>query len=112
MRKHTFSTESTPNKWETEVSVELPTSPAEADLIAKRYGSIARVFEVANKGWKISCQNGMRKRDKDAAVEYAAGFCDDGAKDTFVPTLTADAVKAGKFTPEQLAIIKAAGMKV
>lgn len=112
MLKHTFSTESTSNKWTAEVTVDLPTSPDETDLIEKRYGSIARVFQVANKGWTISCQNGMRKRDRDAAVEYAADYRDDGAKDTFVPKMSKDALKRGKFTPEQLAIIKAAGMKL
>jgi hypothetical protein len=111
MRRHTFSTESTTGKWSVEVSVDLPTSADETDLIAKRYGSIERVFAVANKGWTISCQNGMRKRERDAAVEYAADYRDDGSKDTFVPKLSADKVKEGKFTPVQLAIIKAAGMK-
>lgn len=111
MLKHTFNTESTSQKWETTVTVELPTSPDETDLIVKRYGSIARVFQVANKGWTISCQNGMRKRDRDAAVEYAAGYCDNGAKDTFVPKMSKAAVAQGKFTEAQKAILRAAGMK-
>lgn len=112
MRKHTFGTKS--DKWDGSISatVELPTDPSEADLIEKRFGSIGRVFEVANKGWAIACQNGMRKRSAPEALEYAATFCDNGAKDTYVPKLSKDALKEGKFTPAQLAIIKAAGMKL
>lgn len=111
MLRHTFSTESTSQKWNVEATVDLPTDPSETDLIVKRYGSIARVFQVANKGWTISCQNGMRKREQEAAVDYAEGYCDNGAKDTFVAKMSAEKVKEGKFTPAQLAIIKAAGMK-
>ncbi|MGD9631346.1 MAG: hypothetical protein AB7V18_19075 [Pyrinomonadaceae bacterium] len=107
----TFTTKSANWTGAKPATVDLPLNIEDTDLIEARYGSLQRVFEVANRGWVISCQNGMRKRDWEAAAAYAQAYCDDGSRDVQAPTMSQDDIEAGGFTPEQLAIMKARGMK-
>lgn len=93
---------------------EMPSSIDDADLIVRRYGSARRMVEVANTAWTVACQTGIRKRlpDLEKAQGYVDNFCHDGSKDTFVPSMSKDEATKHGFTPEQLAALKAKGMKI
>jgi hypothetical protein len=112
MRKLTFGTKS--DKWEgsLSVTVDMPSTIKDTDAIVTRYGSVERLIDRANAQWKVDAQTGMRKRSADEAVAYAAGYCDNGSKDTYVPKMSAEDLKAGKFTDAQIEIMRKAGMKV
>lgn len=108
----TFTTKSENWSGKLSVSVDLPASIEDAELIEARYGSVARMIEVANRGWVISCQNGMRKRGADEAKAYAAAYCDDGSRDFARPGLSEEDIEAGGFTPEQVALMRKKGFRV
>lgn len=108
----TFTTKSENWSGKLSVTVDLPASEADTDLIEKRYGSVARMIEVANRGWVISCQNGMRKRGADEAKAYAEAYCDDGSRDVARPGLSPEEIEAGGFSPEQIALMRSKGFKV
>lgn len=112
MGKVTFGTKSEKWKGTLEVTVDLPTSLDDVDLINRRYGSAERMIAQANRTWVIQAQTGMRKRTADEAMEYALNFCDNGKKDTYVPKVSKAEAKEKGFSAEQLAWLKAKGLKV
>ena len=98
--------------------VELPGGPSDTDLIKKRFGSIVRVFEMANKAWTVSCQRGARAKmtkndDQAGAQAYAEAYCDNGARAVQVaPKITAKQQDEQKFTKGQIESLRKAGMDV
>ncbi len=101
-----------------ECKVELPAGESDTELINKRFGSIARVFEMANKAWTVSCQRGARAKmanneDQAGAQAYAESYCDNGARAVHVaPKITAEQQDKQKFTPKQIESLRKAGMDV
>lgn len=116
--RHTFKVRKREGMEQHTFTVDLPESPADTELVGKRYGTPARMTDRANAQWTVDVAPGIRKRlgakgeMTPAAKEYAENFRDDGSKDKFVPSLSKDEVKEGAFTPEQLAILKAKGLKL
>lgn len=107
MKTMTFSTKSKNWSGSLEVSLKMPSTLEDMDLIREKFGSVERMIAEANRNFAIACQNGMRKRkSKEEAKDYAEKFVDDGRKDTYVQRVELD---KEQFTPEQIEILKKAG---
>jgi len=115
MTKHTFKVRKTKSSDAVKFTVDLPSNPADAALVAARFGTVERLTDRANSQWTVDVAVGVRKRlpDVEKATAYAESYCDNGSKDIFVPTIDRKkAVEEHGFTPEQLKFIAEAGMKV
>lgn len=119
MYKHTFSMKAHKSAESVEFTLPMPDSLDDMDLIVERYGSVERMINRANAQHIVDvANNGGRKAlaagGKPAADAFILEFVNDGKKRTTVvrPALAKDQAKALGFTKEQLAALKAAGMKV
>lgn len=114
--RHTFKVRQTKNDPSIEFTVEMPSDidGQNMPLIEKRFGSVERMIDRANSQWTVDVAVGVRKRlpNEESAAMYAAQYCDDGRKDTHVPTLDKEAAIAQGFTQEQLDFIASQGMKI
>ncbi len=98
-----------------EFNLPFPSTMDETDLIEARYGSVERMMDRAASQSIVDIAPGIRKRlpDADTARSYVEKWCNNGTKDSYVPSISAaEAKKDVKFTDEQLAWIAAHGMKV
>lgn len=116
MFRHIFTVRKTEKAPAVKFTVDMPSSLEDADLIRKRFGTPERMIAQACRQWTVSVAVGIRKRlpDEAKAEAYASHYCDNGAKDTFVQTISVDKAEAEEhgFTEEQLAWIAKKGVKV
>ena len=115
MINHTFKVRKTKQDEPDTFTVKMPQGLGDTGLITARFGTVERMIDRANSQWTVDVAVGVRKRlpDHGAAQAYAESYCDNGSKDTFVPSINrAEAVEAVGFTDEQLAYIAERGMNV
>lgn len=112
--RHTFKVRMTKSDPSVKFTVEMPKTETDLDLIAARFGSFERMIDRANSQWTVDVAVGVRKRlpNEQSAAMYAEKYCDDGRKDTHVPTLDREAAIEHGFTEAQLAYIASQGMKI
>ena len=112
--RHTFKVRKTKSDDTVDFTVDMPATITDTDMIAKRFGTVTRMIDRANAQWTVDVAVGVRKRlpNVQAATRYAEQYCDDGRKDSHVPTIDREAAVAIGFTDEQLAFAAAAGMKI
>lgn len=112
--RHTFKVRQTKNDEAVEFVVDMPSSIEDMEQVIARFGTVERMIDRANSQWTVDVAVGVRKRlpNEESAAMYAAQYCDDGRKDTHVPTLDKEAAIAQGFTQEQLDFIASQGMKI
>lgn len=114
----TFKVKKSANaKKQHEIKLSMPATAEDTDLIVKRYGSMDRLIDRANAQFAVDCQRGCRnamtdENDAKGAQAYAEAFVDDGRKTVRKVTMTKAQAKALKYTDEQLAAMRAAGMEL
>ena len=116
-RSHTFDVKAHKDASSVGFAVTVPTTIEEMDLIIDRWGSVERMIVCAVAHSTVNVATGIRKRlkagDEDGAKAYASSYCDDAKKDGYVaPTMSEEKVASLDFTADQLAALRAAGMRL
>lgn len=115
MHKHTFKVKKSKSDDAVEFTVNMPADLSDTGLITARFGTVERMIDRANSQWTVDVAVGIRKRlpNTEKAEAYAESYCDNGSKDTYVPTINAEEAKSEQgFTDEQLKYIAERGMNV
>lgn len=114
MITNTFKVRETKHLDPVTFKVRMPQSHSDTGLITKRFGTFERMIDRANAQWTVDVAVGIRKRlpNVDDATAYASAYCDNGSKDTFVPSIDIQKARALGFTPEQLKFVEESGMQV
>ncbi len=110
---HPFKVSKNANLDAVEFRMELPRSMDEMDLIVTRFGTVERMIDRANAQLIVDVAPGMRKRlpDVEKAQAYAASYCDNGSKDTYVaPKLKVEDLEEEDFSEENIEFLRSKGL--